>query len=125
MIDGQQHDVSTEVGLMAFYDAVFDDVYRSAARLTRGDRAGAEDLVQEAFVRLVRAVRAGDVTTVGAGWLITTVRRIRIDKHRSRKREERRLRAGASPASQQPSAGTTGVGRLLEGLSDREQTAMV
>lgn len=125
MISGQQHDVTTEDGLMTFYDVAFEDVYRSAARLTRGDRASAEDLVQEAFVRLVRAIRSGDVTVVGVGWLITTVRRVRIDGLRSRDREERRLSVVASPASQPPSTGSAEVANMLDGLSDREQTAMV
>ena len=64
-----RHGVTTRAGLMAFYDLAFDEVYRSAAGLTRGDGHAAEDLVQDAFVRLVRAVRAGTSRRwVSIGW---------------------------------------------------------
>lgn len=118
-----RHDVTTRKGLMAFYDVAFDDVYRSAARLTRGDHPAAEDLVQDAFVRLVRAIQAGDVEVVGVGWLVTVVRRLHIDRLRSRDREDRRLRlvAGAEPAA----AGSPAVPSLLGGLTDRERAALV
>lgn len=121
--EGQQHDVTSEVGLLAFYDAAFDDVYRCAARLTWGDRSVAEDLLQEAFVRLVRSVRSGDVTTVGVGWMITTVRRIHIDGLRARDREQRRLRAVASSPS--PSTSGTEIPSMLDGLNDRERAAVI
>lgn len=122
---GQQHDVTSEAGLLSFYDAAFDDVYRSAARLTWGDRAVAEDLVQEAFVRLVRSVQSGAVTTVGIGWMVTTVRRLHIDRLRAHDREDRRLRAVATSPAQPPSIGTTEIVSLLDGLSDRERTALI
>lgn len=122
---GQQHDVTSEAGLLSFYDAAFDDVYRSAARLTWGDRPAAEDLVQEAFVRLVRSVQAGAVTSVGIGWMVTTVRRIHIDRLRADSREDRRLRVVAASPSQPTSVGTSEIVGLLDGLSDRERTALI
>lgn len=125
MIEGQQHDVTSEAGLLAFYDVAFDDVYRSARRLTWGDRSLAEDLVQEAFFRLVRSAQSGAVTTVGIGWMITIVRRIHIDGLRAADREERRLRAVADLPSQPPPVGPTDIDRLLEGVSDRERTALI
>ena len=83
MVDaGTPHDVATREGLMAFYEVAFDDVYRAAARLTRGDRQQAEDLVHDAFVRLVRAAQAGDVSVIGIGWMVTTVRRLFLDRLR-------------------------------------------
>jgi RNA polymerase sigma-70 factor (ECF subfamily) len=124
-VTGQQHDVTSEVGLLSFYDAAFDDVYRSAARLTWGDRPAAEDLVQEAFVRLVRSVQAGAVTSVGIGWMVTTVRRIHIDRLRADSREDRRLRVVAASPSQPASVGTSEMSSLLDGLSDRERTALI
>lgn len=122
---GQQHDVTSEAGLLLFYDAAFDDVYRSAARLTWGDRPAAEDLVQEAFVRLVRSVQAGAVTSVGVGWMVTTVRRIHIDRLRAESREDRRLRVVAASPSQPASVGSSEIVGLLDGLSDRERTALI
>ena len=122
---GQQHDVTSEAGLLSFYDAAFDEVYRSAARLTWSHRATAEDLVQEAFVRLVRSVQSGATTTVGVGWMVTTVRRIHIDALRAHDREERRIRAVATSPTQPASTGTTEIASLLDGLSERERTALM
>ena len=125
MTEGKQHDVSSDAGLLSFYDVAFDDVYRSAARLTWGDRSVAEDLVQEAFVRLVRSVRSGAIATVGIGWMITTVRRIHIDSLRSTDREQGRLRAVPAPSPQPASTGNAEIGSMLEGLNDRERTALM
>ncbi len=121
------YDVTTTDGVMRLYDDVFDDVYAAAARLTRGDRQAAEDLVQDAFVRLVRAAKAGQVEDVGVGWLVTTVRRRFVDRLRSSSREKRRLRlvhcAERSPAHIE--WGGEAVTSLLDGLAERERTAMV
>lgn len=127
-VDGS-FDVSTKEGLMAFYDEAFDSVYRCAARLTRGNPAAAEDLVQDAFVRLTRSARSGAVHTVGVGWMITTVRRLCIDRGRSADREGHRLRlvAASDPQSNQwaPTSDAATANDLLEGLSDRERTALL
>ncbi len=125
VIDSRQHDVSSEAGLLSFYDDVFDEVYRSAARLVWGDRGAAEDLVQEAFIRLVRSVQAGAVTTVGIGWMVTTIRRIHIDGLRSHDREERRLRLVTTTATSVSPAEDGAITSLLDGLSDRERTALI
>lgn len=117
--------MTSEAGLLSFYDAAFDDVYRSAARLTWGDRPAAEDLVQEAFVRLVRSVQAGAVTSVGVGWMVTTVRRIHIDRLRADSREDRRLRVVAASPSQPASVGSSEIADLLDGLGDRERAALI
>jgi RNA polymerase sigma-70 factor (ECF subfamily) len=114
--------VDTEQGLLACYDATFDEVYRHAGRLSRSGPA-AEDLTQEVFVRLVRAARAGSITTIGVGWLITTLRHLYIDQTRSSTTERARLvLVGSSPAAEP----TVGDHRpWLIGLSDRERTALV
>lgn len=125
MGESEQHDVTSEAGLLSFYEVAFDDVYRSAARLAWGNRAVAEDLVHDAFVRLVRSVQSGAVTSVGVGWMITTVRRIHIDGLRAHDREQRRLRAVTAVPSQSPSTGNTEVVSMLVGLDDRERTALI
>ena len=125
MTESRQHDVSSEAGLLSFYDVAFDDVYRIAARLTWGDRPAAEDLVQDAFVRLVHSVRSGAVTTVGIGWMVTTVRRLHIDGLRAADREERRLRVVAAPLSQPASTSSNNMESMLDGLNDRERTAII
>jgi RNA polymerase sigma-70 factor (ECF subfamily) len=116
-------DVSAEPGLLACYDATFDGVYRYSARLA-GDRAAAEDVTQEVYVRLVRSVRAGHVAEIGVGWLITTARRIWLDRVRGADRERARLRLVASNPPPQADA-IDGHADLLAGLSDRERTALV
>jgi len=116
--------VGTEAGLLACYDATFERVYRCAARLA-GSRAAAEDLTQEAFVRLVRATRAGSVSVVGVGWLITTVRRLAIDRSRSDTSERARLVLVATQPPTEPDRATGDEGALLDGLSDRERAALV
>jgi RNA polymerase sigma-70 factor (ECF subfamily) len=122
------YDVTTLDGLTRCYDETFDETYRVASRLTRGHRADAEDLVQDAFIRLTRAAKAGQVTEVGVGWLVTTIRRRFVDRLRSNDREARRLRlvrgadrdidAGIEPSVSVPTS-------LLDGLSDRERAALV
>lgn len=120
----QQHDVSSEAGLLSFYDVAFDDVHRVAARLTWGDRSTAEDLVQDAFVRLVRSVRSGAVTTVGVGWMITTVRRLHIDGLRATDRQQRRLHAVPAPSEQHAPPSSNEMS-MLDGLTDRERAAII
>jgi RNA polymerase sigma factor (sigma-70 family) len=71
--------VSCEDDIRALYQACFDEVYRAAARLAGRDRALAEDLVQDAFVSLVRRARAGTLDEVGVGWLVTAVRNMFVD----------------------------------------------
>jgi RNA polymerase sigma-70 factor (ECF subfamily) len=114
--------VGTEEGLLRCYDATFDEVYRYAARLT-GSSQAAEDLTQEVFVRLVRAARAGSVATIGAGWLITTLRRLFIDGVRSSTAERARLVLVQPPAHPEPEPASHQL--LLAGLSDRERAALV
>jgi RNA polymerase sigma-70 factor, ECF subfamily len=117
--------VGSEAELAACYDATFDEVFRYAARLA-GDRLRTEDLVSEVYLELVRVSRAGEVTSVGVGWLITAVRRRFIDGLRSGDRELRRLRLvqprGDEPA---PAVVADGSGELLASLSDRERAALV
>jgi RNA polymerase sigma-70 factor (ECF subfamily) len=115
-------DVTTEAGVLACYDATFPAMYRYAARLV-GGRAAAEDLTQDAYVRLVRAARAGTISDIGAGWLITTLRRLWIDGARSERGEQTRLRLVASNPTPEPSA--SGYDRLLIRLTDRERAALV
>ena len=120
----QRWSITSELEMLGFYDHAFTSAYRYAVRLTRGDRAAAEDLVQDAFVRLVRAARSGDVSDVGVGWLITTIRRCFIDRVRSVEGERRRLRLVAVPQSTVDERPSHAEG-LLDGLSDRERAALI
>ncbi len=116
--------MTSQAEMLDFYDHAFTPAYRYAARLTRGDGPIAEDLVQDAFVRLVRAARADDFEEIGVGWLITTIRHRYIDRLRSIEREDRRLRLVAEPPSTTDSR-PSHAEALLEGLSDRERAALI
>ncbi len=120
----QRWPITNEAELLGFYDHAFTPAYRYAARLTRGEAAPAEDLVQDAFARLVSAARTGDIDEVGVGWLITTIRRCFIDRLRSDEREVRRLRVVAKPAAT-TDVRPSGAEALLAGLSDRERAALI
>lgn len=78
-----------EARLTALYDAHARPVWRYVVHLT-GDRAGADDVVQETLLRAWRSpkILAQDPSTTRA-WMITVARRIVIDEARSaRKRHE-------------------------------------
>jgi RNA polymerase sigma-70 factor (ECF subfamily) len=79
-----------EARLTALYDAHAGPVWRYVVRLT-GDRAGADDVVQETLLRAWRTpkILAQDPSTTRA-WMITVARRIVIDEARSAKRRHER-----------------------------------
>ncbi|MCX6521391.1 MAG: sigma-70 family RNA polymerase sigma factor [Actinobacteria bacterium] len=82
----ERWDVSDDESLRRVVEGVLDEVYRYASRLAGADRQLAEDLVQDAFVRLIRAARASRVVDVGPGWFFTTIRNRFIDHLRSTSR---------------------------------------
>jgi RNA polymerase sigma-70 factor (ECF subfamily) len=78
-------DSAREEGLRALYDGHAPVLLAYALRLTGGDRARAEDIVQET---LLRAWRHLEVLDDSAGsvrpWLFTVAQRLAIDAHRAR-----------------------------------------
>jgi RNA polymerase sigma-70 factor (ECF subfamily) len=78
-------DAAGDDGLRALYDQHAPVLLAYAMRLTNGDRARAEDIVQET---LVRAWRHLDRLDESAGpvrpWLFTVAQRLAIDAHRAR-----------------------------------------
>lgn len=117
--------VVSETGFMSYYDATFADAYRSAARLTQGDRPAAEDVVHDAYVGLFDMARRGAVSDVGVGWIVTAVRRRYVDTVRSEERAQRRLRLTASSDVDQGGLDESDGNDLLDGLSERERAALV
>lgn len=122
--EASRWDVSTQDGFLAYYDSTFAAAHRTAARLTGGHRQRAEDIVQDAYLALMRTAQRGDVTEVGTGWIVTSVRHQFIDGIRSNDRETRRLRLVATDHVDEPVEPRT-PSQLLAGLSDRERAALV
>lgn len=74
-----------ERGLAALYDAHAAPVWRYVVSLT-GDRAGADDIVQEALLRAWRTPRILDDPASARAWLMTVARNLVIDEARSARR---------------------------------------
>src|SRR5262249_34282342 len=56
------------------------------------DRARTEDLVQDAYMGLLRQAKAGNISQAGIGWIFVAIRHRFLDIVRASEREERRLR---------------------------------
>jgi RNA polymerase sigma-70 factor, ECF subfamily len=106
---------------LAFYDDTFAEAYRYAARLCGKDRAAAEDLVQDAYLSVLRQVRADRTRELTIGYVITTMRHRFLDAVRHAEREERRLRLVAT----EPEPDLAAMPTLLSDLPERERTALV
>jgi RNA polymerase sigma-70 factor, ECF subfamily len=75
-----------EQGLRVLYDAHASVLLAYALRLTGGDRARAEDVVQETLVRAWRNLhRLDDAVSPVRPWLFTVAQRVAIDAHRARR----------------------------------------
>jgi RNA polymerase sigma-70 factor (ECF subfamily) len=120
-----RHSVATKQALLAFYRHAVGPAHRSAARLTGGDRQRAEDLVQQAFLELVREATAGRITSVDVGWVIVTVRHRYLDSLRRAQREERHLQLVAAEAGSDGDTGTERSVELLARLPDAQRAAVV
>lgn len=91
--------------IAALYDRSIAEVFRYATRLTAGDRAWADEIVQDAYVAAMRHLRDGDDVELSVGFVITACRNRFLDDVRStarrRRREERsvgRPQPGVDPA---------------------------
>lgn len=109
---------------MHCYRGTVQQAYRYAAMLCGHDRDGAEDLVQETYLDLLRRVRAGSLTMLTPAYLLQAVRHRFLDMIKQRDRERRRLELVGGTAADDLTPGTT-VRGLLADLPDRERAAMV
>jgi RNA polymerase sigma-70 factor (ECF subfamily) len=126
--------VETPEGVIAFFRLVSAEVHRYVSRLTGGDRQLTEDIVQEAFLALVRQSRGGSLVEIERGWIMTTARNRFIDHVRSSNREDRRLDAykgtigdGAIRGWRDTEAGSLSADRateLLAALPEHERWAL-
>jgi RNA polymerase sigma-70 factor, ECF subfamily len=79
-------EVSEEENLRALYDAHATVLLAYALRLTDGDRARAEDIVQETLVRAWRNLdRVEQDGRPVRPWLFTVAQHIAVDAHRARR----------------------------------------
>jgi RNA polymerase sigma-70 factor (ECF subfamily) len=78
--------VSGEESLRALYEAHAPALLAYALRLTDGNRARAEDIVQETLVRAWRNLdRVGQDDRPVRPWLFTVAQHIAVDAHRARR----------------------------------------
>ena len=118
-----------------FYDVAFPSVYAYLLRGVLGDRATAEDLVQETFAAVVAAVADGRTEVLCLPFVVGTARHKLMDYYRGREREQRRLeRAWATrrSPSQDPldddlltDADPAGVVESLRRLSAEHRSVLV
>jgi RNA polymerase sigma-70 factor (ECF subfamily) len=71
--------------LAELYDAHASPVWRYVVHLT-GDRAGADDVVQETLLRAWRTPKVLDDPATARSWLLTVARHLVIDQSRSARR---------------------------------------
>ena len=114
---------------LTFYDHTFEEAYRYAGRLCGSDRQAAEDLVQDAYMAVLRQWRAANSErsqTLGIGYLITTIRHRFLDGVRNDERERQRLRLVHSvPEPDDGPDGGNAVTSQLAHLPGRDRTALV
>jgi RNA polymerase sigma-70 factor (ECF subfamily) len=78
---------------------------RLARKLTGGDGASAEDLVQEAMLRAWRHRASTDLTGGSPrGWLSTTLRHLAVDAHRARQARPAEAGPDALPSQASPAS---------------------
>jgi RNA polymerase sigma-70 factor (ECF subfamily) len=99
----------------------YRDLYRFLLRMT-GRREEADDLAQDVFLHVVRALRNGGPTAHERGWVFSIARNLLTDRHRSDARQVTATRAPAEPAKDATQALSVSlaesIGRLAE--ADRE-----
>ena len=125
MSDGRRTLLRDREAFLAFYDASVDDAYRYAGRLCGADRAAAEDLVHDAYMRLLRGVQEGRNPEVNIGYVVTTIRNLHLDQLRRRTMAERRLHLVATPGTTDGEAPFANDVSTLAALPERDRTALV
>jgi len=115
--------VLTDAQVLEFYERTCDEVYRYASRLAGGDRARAEDLVQETYLTLVRQLRSGRTEPVDTGWAIATCRSRFVDQLRRAGAAERTARRAFQPGAS--TAPDVGAAEALAQLPPDQRAALV
>ena len=96
------------------------DVYRYLARMT-GSPDVAEDLRQEVFLRVVRALRNGGPVGHERGWVFAIARNALIDRQRAGLRHPEARADGLEPHKEATQALAFGLDEALKALQDEDR----
>ncbi len=114
-------------GLEQLLQASYADVWRLCAALV--DEQAAEDLAQETFLRVTRALRRYRGDASPRTWILSIARNVCMDELRRRHRHRRRERQLTLAARETPhaadSAGALAAGDLLAQLEPNRRAAFV
>jgi len=102
-----------------FYRAWFPRLFALARRATGRDEAFALDVVQDAFVRIIRSPRVCPTEGELAAWLRTCVLSASVDRLRTDARRQARERADAGRNTEAATADPTEAAERLAWLADR------
>jgi RNA polymerase sigma-70 factor, ECF subfamily len=127
--------VDVEAFVVSAYEAHHAEVFTFLARTTR-DRAAAEDLLQETFLRLTMEARDGRAPVHVRGWLFRVATDLVIGRSRHQTTTRRwlglhRRKEGEAMVAPSPEAGVLGrerateMERVLEGLSPDARLALL
>jgi RNA polymerase sigma factor (sigma-70 family) len=124
-MDERQRKVTDEASYLDCYRGTVGDVFRYAAMLCGHDRAAAEDLVQDVYLRILRRVIDDELHSLSVGYLTTAVRHRFLDVLKSKERESRRLQLVARRDDDETGSARSTDIELLSRLPERERAAMV
>jgi RNA polymerase sigma-70 factor (ECF subfamily) len=111
------------IALHGFVRASQSDVWRLCARLSDRDRA--DDLVQETYVRALRAMPDFRAESSARTWLLSIARRTVYDSYRARSRRRRAASRFDGPATQPDASGEVGLRLAVAALEPERRAAFV
>ena len=82
---------AAQAELRAFYDVAYDQAWRYLARMTGGDRALTEDLVQEVMLSVAKDLAGGRSPRHDGAWIVTVARNRFLNNVRGAGRAHTRL----------------------------------
>jgi RNA polymerase sigma-70 factor, ECF subfamily len=95
---------AAKLELREFYDMAYDQAWRYLSRMTGGDRALAEDLVQEVMLSVARDLAAGRSPRHEGAWIVSVAHNRFINHVRSSSRADARLARATDRSSGYPPA---------------------
>lgn len=114
---------------LVLYERSLDDVYRYASRLTGGDRAATDELVQDTYLAALQHLRRGTQPELTTGYLIVICRNRFLDTLRSgsrrHRREERALHLAEPVRRVEPDPPDPATTAALAGLPADQRAALV